>query len=123
MLLYRFLNSLFAVVVVARALVRRDLAAVSARLGRGEPDSAVHHVWLHGASNGELNSVKPVLDRLIAARPDLHWLVTCNSETGSALVAGWGLPRRSRVVRSCGTRVDRRRDWCHRRPRCFVSRF
>ncbi len=48
--------------------------------------------WLHGASNGELTSAHWVLQRLLAARPGVQVLVTANTGTAVAMVAGWGLP-------------------------------
>ncbi len=50
---------------------------------------------MHGASNGELNSARPILENLIAERPDLNWLITCNTETARDMVAAWNLPRTS----------------------------
>lgn len=85
MMRYRLIVSLLAAVV----LVTRGKARLTAPGG----ETSARHVWLHGASNGELSSVRPVLERMIAARPDLHWLVTTNTETGRDMVAGWGLPR------------------------------
>ncbi len=92
MLLYRCLLSLFALVVLVRAARQDGLAGLKARLGLG-PVVDAPHVWLHGASNGELASVRPVLTRLIAARPDLHWLITTNSATGQQMARAWDLPR------------------------------
>jgi 3-deoxy-D-manno-octulosonic-acid transferase len=92
--LYRLLLSLFAAAALAQAARRGGLSAMRDRLRVAEPAPGPH-VWLHGASNGELASARPVLERLIAARPDLNWLVTANSETGLALVRGWALPRTS----------------------------
>ncbi|WP_370312624.1 3-deoxy-D-manno-octulosonic acid transferase [Sagittula sp.] len=83
MLLYRLLISLFA----AAVLLRHG----SSRLSVPDPQIGPH-VWLHGASNGELASVRPVLERLVETRPDRRWLVTANTETGRDMVAGWNLP-------------------------------
>ncbi|MFW2542477.1 3-deoxy-D-manno-octulosonic acid transferase [Primorskyibacter sp. 2E107] len=89
MLLYRLLISVFS----AGVLLKRPLPAYwRARLGRDLP-SPGPTVWLHGASNGELASVRAVLQRLIADRPDLHWRITANTDTAVAMVNGWGLPR------------------------------
>lgn len=85
MLLYRFLLSIFA----AAVLTKGDVAA---RLGRGKAESGPH-VWLHGASNGELTSVRPILEPLVHQRSDLNWLITCNTQTACDMVTGWGLPR------------------------------
>lgn len=82
MWLYRLLVSIWAGVV----LLRRGRAKMS------PPKQAGPHVWVHGASNGELASFKPLLSKLSQARPDLCWLVTANTPTGRDLVAGWGMP-------------------------------
>ncbi|SMX42084.1 3-deoxy-D-manno-octulosonic acid transferase [Maliponia aquimaris] len=94
MFLYRLLVSVFAIVTLWRAFRAGGLAAMRDRLSPG-PAPAGPHVWLHGASNGELASVKPLLDAMIAARPDLRWLITANTDTGVALARGWDLPRTS----------------------------
>ncbi len=91
MLLYRLLVSLFAGFALTRAMRRGGWRALRDRLARGDDLPEGPHVWLHGASNGELASARPVLEMLIGARPDLHWVVTCNSDTGTALVDGWHL--------------------------------
>ena len=64
------------------------------RLGFVPPpqERAGPRLWLHGASNGELTSARWVLEAALAARPGLQVLVTANSATGRAMVAGWGLP-------------------------------
>ena len=93
MLLYRLLTSLFAALVLGRLLLRRDMAALRARLALG-PSGAGPHLWLHAASNGELASARPLIDALRFARPDRALVVTCNSATGVALAESWGLPAR-----------------------------
>lgn len=47
-------------------------------------------IWVHAASNGELNSALPVLQALTQARPDLEIFVTTNSLTGRALAREHG---------------------------------
>ncbi|MBY6162929.1 3-deoxy-D-manno-octulosonic acid transferase [Mameliella alba] len=113
MLLYRLLLSLFAAVTLTKALRRGGLASARARLGVGSARGGTH-IWLHGASNGELASVRPLLEKLIEARPDLAWLITANTETGVALVDGWRLPRVSALLAPLDLgRPTRRlvRDW------------
>ncbi|SNS20104.1 3-deoxy-D-manno-octulosonic acid transferase [Antarctobacter heliothermus] len=90
-LLYRLLLSFFAAFALARTLARDGAGAARKRLSPG-PAPEGRFVWLHGASNGELASVQPLLERLVAARPDLRWLVTSNTETGVTLADSWGLP-------------------------------
>lgn len=65
--------------------------AVAERLGR-LPAPQGTSIWVHGASNGELNSARWVIEALIAARPGLNVLVTSNTATGRAMVADWNLP-------------------------------
>ena len=50
-------------------------------------------IWLHGASNGELASARWVIAALLADRPGLSVLVTCNTLTARTMVQAWTLPR------------------------------
>lgn len=78
-----------------RALLQRrlargkeDAARLTERLGRAglrRPDGPL--VWLHGASVGEALSILPLVDRLLAIRPDLHVLVTTGTVTSAKLLA------------------------------------
>lgn len=43
--------------------------------------------WFHAASVGETNAVLPVIERLLAERPDLHVLLTTGTVTSAALAA------------------------------------
>ena len=113
MLLYRFLISLFAAVTLIAALRRGGLPALRARLSPGSAASGPH-VWLHGASNGELASVRPLLEKLNAARPDLNWLITANTPSGVRLATDWDLPRTSVRLSPLDLRHPTRRvmqDW------------
>src|SRR5690606_26985921 len=48
-------------------------------------------VWLHAVSVGEVNAAAPLVDALLAARPDLRLVVTTITPTGSERVqALWG---------------------------------
>ncbi|MFP4328964.1 MAG: 3-deoxy-D-manno-octulosonic acid transferase, partial [Paracoccaceae bacterium] len=97
MTLYRLFLILAMPVLVTAAVLRalrgrEDRAALAARLGRAPlPRDRRPTIWLHAASNGELASVRPLLDRLRAARPDLRLLVTANSVSGRDLALGWGI--------------------------------
>ena len=84
MRLYQFLMALALPALIAVVLWQRlrghaPPGAPAERLGRAgaAPDGPV--LWLHGASNGELTSVRWLLVRLLAGAPDLAVLVTCNS--------------------------------------------
>lgn len=91
MVIYQLLMVLALPVLVLVALRRGGLAE---RLGLvpAPGPGAGPRLWLHGASNGELTSARWVLEGVIAARPGVQVLVTANSATGRAMVAGWGLP-------------------------------
>ncbi len=94
MLLYRILFSLAFPALLLRDLwlaLRqggglRDLAE---RLGRA-PRRAPPSIWLHGASNGELASARPLIAALLDRMPALALHVTANTATGRALAEGWG---------------------------------
>lgn len=56
----------------------------------GEPEARID-VWLHAVSVGEVNAAVPVVDALRRAHPQLRWLVTTITPTGSERVrALWG---------------------------------
>lgn len=118
MILYRLLVSLFAAALSLRALrtsgATGGAAELRARLSTGRPARAAPHIWLHGASNGELASVRPLLVQLNTARPDMHWLITANTRTGQHLAEDWGMPRTTvRLAPVDLQHVTRRvmRDW------------
>ncbi len=90
MFLYRIVISLFALYVLGQTIWQRDWSTFWARLGRGTT-SKRPTIWIHGASNGELTSAKPVIMALKEKRTDLDVIVTSNSKTGVALVKGWGV--------------------------------
>lgn len=101
MILYRLLVTLIAPLLLVRlawrvlrgAEGRDDLAQ---RLGRGAPlPGQGPVVWLHGASNGELASVRGLAQALIAARPDARLVVSANTVTGRALAATWPMTARA----------------------------
>ncbi|MBL3563452.1 3-deoxy-D-manno-octulosonic acid transferase, partial [Rhodovulum sulfidophilum] len=90
MLSYRILLSLAAPGLAL--LLLRDRPFARERLGLSGPERPRHPViWLHGASNGELASARPLIERLLARRPDLCIVATSNSRTGRALVESWAL--------------------------------
>lgn len=99
MLSYRLLVSLAVLPVLVRLgwrliIGRERPADLAERLGRApEPGGEGPLLWLHGASNGELASVRALLAEALRRRPELRVLVTANTPTGRALAAGWGLPR------------------------------
>jgi 3-deoxy-D-manno-octulosonic-acid transferase len=60
--------------------------------GRPRPDGQV--VWVHAASVGETNAVLPLIERILAANPHVHVLLTSGTIT-SADVAARRLPERA----------------------------
>jgi 3-deoxy-D-manno-octulosonic-acid transferase len=64
------------------------------RLGRSAaPVARGPVIWLHAASVGEVNAARALAETLLAREPRLSLVVTCNSATGRARAAGWGLDR------------------------------
>ncbi len=48
-------------------------------------------IWLHAVSVGEVNAAAPLVDALRRERPDLRWVITTITPTGSARVTAlWG---------------------------------
>ena len=97
MLIYRFVMVLALPVVLLVLLARRS-PHLAERLGFGPPAPPRPTVWLHGASNGEITSARWVLEALLAARPAMQVLITCNTQTARAMVQGWQLPRVSAAL-------------------------
>jgi 3-deoxy-D-manno-octulosonic-acid transferase len=83
---------MLAITVWRRISGREPAAALAERLGHvAAPQGPT--LWVHGASNGELASARWVIVALLAARPGLSVLVTCNTATARAMVQGWAIPR------------------------------
>ena len=75
-----------------RAVSPLASAALRQRMLMDDPPPAIPGgIWVHGASVGELNSARPVIEALAAER---SVLVTANTETGRTVAQGWGLPAR-----------------------------
>jgi 3-deoxy-D-manno-octulosonic-acid transferase len=48
-------------------------------------------VWLHAVSVGEVNAAAPLVNALLGQRPDIHWVITTITPTGSDRVRSlWG---------------------------------
>ncbi|MBJ7575917.1 lipid IV(A) 3-deoxy-D-manno-octulosonic acid transferase [Luteimonas sp. MC1828] len=74
-------------------------------------------VWVHAVSVGEVNAAAPLVDALLAARPDLRLLVTTITPTGSSRVqALWG-ERVAHVYLPYDLSGAVRRFLAHHRPR------
>jgi 3-deoxy-D-manno-octulosonic-acid transferase len=100
MLLYRLILTLLTPVLLGAGLIRvlkgrETLADLSQRLGlvRGFGPGPKGAIWLHGASNGELTSARPLLEALCGAVPGRCFVVTANTTSGRDLVEGWQVPQ------------------------------
>lgn len=120
---YRFILRLALPVLAGHTLLQRlrgqmPPGALAQRLGMGGTGPV--DLWLHGASNGELTSARWLIAALLAARPGLRLVITANSASGRAMVAGWGLPgvaARLAPFDTPGAVRRFRRGW---RPRALV---
>ena len=98
--IYRGLTRLLAPLIPAylrRRMTRgkEDPVRMGERLGTpGLARPAGYLVWLHAASVGESLSILTLIDRILAARPDLTLLVTSGTVT-SAQLLGKRLPERA----------------------------
>ncbi|MDF0600085.1 glycosyltransferase N-terminal domain-containing protein [Psychromarinibacter sp. C21-152] len=120
---YRLFLALAAPLALLRLWLRRlrgrDSAAdLAQRLGRGSGTPGA--IWLHGASNGELASARPLIAALLHTVPDTPLVVTANTASGRALVAGWGLPRVTARLAPLDTRAALRRFRRAWRPRLLI---
>ena len=88
MLIYRLIMALALPLV----LLWGPKGALRERFGRVPAPAPGLRLWLHGASNGELTSARWLVKALIAARPGLQVLITCNTATARVLVQGWQMP-------------------------------
>lgn len=67
---------------------KEDIDRITERRGhasQARPDGVL--MWIHGASVGESLSVLPLIEHMIAARPDLRFLVTTGTLTSAQLMA------------------------------------
>ena len=89
MILYRLAITLLALRELMRRGVGRDATGLMARLGRTHAPDDTPRIWLHAASNGEVTSVKPVIDRLLDAGKSV--LLTANTATAVAMARAWNV--------------------------------
>ncbi len=67
---------------------KEDPARLSERFGHpSKPRPEGQLIWLHGASVGETQMLRPLMDRLLAADPARHVLVTSGTVTSATLLA------------------------------------
>lgn len=100
MLIYRLLIPLWTAFVAAAGVIRvirgrETLNDLRERLGLTPlPALANGYIWMHAASNGELASVRPLLDRLTADTAAPPVLVTTNSLSGREMARSMGYASR-----------------------------
>ena len=95
--IYRLLLSVVFPLLLGRLVLRvlrgkEGLRDLGERLGGGQAAGG-RAVWLHGASNGELASVRPLAEALLRADPGLALLITANTLTGRDFARSWGHER------------------------------
>jgi 3-deoxy-D-manno-octulosonic-acid transferase len=74
---------------------KEDAARLRERFGRVSMNPVKGKlVWMHAASVGEANSIQPLIERLHAAHPDLHLLITTGT-VSSAKIMMQRLPERA----------------------------
>lgn len=103
MLIYRLLFSVAFPLLLARMVLRvlrgrEDMQDLRERLGGGDAVPQTRGIWLHGASNGELASVRPLAESLLREDPSLHLIVTTNTTTGREFARAWGHDRITPVL-------------------------
>lgn len=91
--------------------IAERLGAAPARIAGPADMPSVQNpvIWLHGASNGELTSVRPLATALLALCPGLRLVVTANTTTGRALAASWQSDRITATMAPLDFRLTTRR--------------
>lgn len=86
MIVYHLLSFLFAPAYLLVLTWCKNMGILRYRLGRlpASPPAAPRIYWIHGASLGEINSIKPVVKQLKIDYPDAHVLVTSSTVAGFA---------------------------------------
>lgn len=72
------------------------------RLGYGYSHLQQQPLWIHCASVGEANTLRPLLNMLVERFPQHRWLITTNTVTGANTVETFAMPR----VQHCYLPVD-----------------
>ncbi len=88
---YLFLTILlwpvFFLYTVKIAFRDKSLRYLLQRLGHAYPQQSEQHIWIHCASVGEVNTLMPLLHRLLEQFPQSRFVITTNTTTGAQTVA------------------------------------
>ncbi|MCA0044089.1 3-deoxy-D-manno-octulosonic acid transferase [Celeribacter sp. ASW11-22] len=75
---------------------KETVSDITERLGVGlrpSKDSTDVHLWLHGASNGELTAARSIIEEALDRDPTLNLLITTNTLSARDMLTAWALPR------------------------------
>ncbi|VAW65142.1 3-deoxy-D-manno-octulosonic acid transferase [hydrothermal vent metagenome] len=88
---YLFLTILiwpiFFLYTVKIAIRDKSLRYLLQRLGHAYPQQSEGHIWIHCASVGEVNTLMPLLHKLLEQFPESRFVITTNTTTGAQTVA------------------------------------
>lgn len=88
---YLFLTTLiwpiFFLYTVKVAIRDKSLRYLLQRLGHAYPQQSEGHIWIHCASVGEVNTLMPLLHKLLEQFPKSRFVITTNTTTGAQTVA------------------------------------
>ena len=96
---------------------------ISERFARHLPPALSNSLWVHAVSVGEFLAIRPLLDSLLAAHPDLNLWLTCTTPTGRAQIAQYQVCHPQRIAYSYlpyDTTANCRRILAHVQPRALV---
>lgn len=125
---YRLLSRFPGPLIARRLLARRarrgkeDPERLGERLGRpSAPRPEGRLCWLHAASVGESLSLLPLIDAILAARPDVSVLLTTGTRTAAAVVTPRLPARAIHQYAPVDVAPAVRRFLAHWRPDVFAS--
>lgn len=120
MLFYQLILTVLAPVFAVRLM--RDPQDIRAqRLALAQPQKFSGNViWVHAASNGEATAARPLIEALLAKPENFALVISCNTESGRALVQSWGLERTAAVMAPLDYRFVLKRFLSHWAPAALV---
>ena len=121
MWLYRLIFMLALPAICLRLWAREGRAALAERLGGGAAPAPGPALWLHAASNGELASARPLIEALLADRPDARLVITVNTLTARQMGRSWALARTDIRLAPVDARPVLRRFLARHAPASLIS--